>query len=1660
MKDPCGFQGIFARDTTTGELFTYESTDLQTLVMSSVFYGLTNNFPINGHERLTAAIKPPNLENFAHFHFLVDFKDIRCDPSIANPNLSNIVTAVHLRTETEILTEPYIVNMTSNRDVSLSLRQASVLLFKDIPDSIIRSNKIYLVVTLTEKATVQLKDKATSNVFRSPFIPYKSTTHGVAKSVVRGISVGVIDISPVFTDTEKSGTRLPHKFRIHFYAPSPNNITPTDATQGECHGWGSVISNILDDSTAGVIINPRTLAMTVNIKDIGNDESLEESFTPINLPVRTVKANFFNDMYNPQEVIYLNVGRIDLIGIERKVTNIKSVSVKIASRNPDITMNIYSNEEKRTEMKLVSVQPGESIGGRVRINNVNKMNKYESLDIFVYLNGLLMAKGVIPLKDDEKILEYKERTPIPLKSSEDIQLLQLEISTEYPGNFFNVDKEIKAFTELVHDYKNDNTVYEEDVLVVLQKLNMVETTTLLKTIDHLLYTYLEFIGLLMHTGSTINSEKFIEAVFEYFILFLKSTLSSKEKNCRHKLFKMYFKYCNGEPHPLPNVGICLLKCLTQAYHDKRKSNDEYAIALCEFSVFVLLLSVISTSGTRDKWKIEYTSTFEEYCIYLSSSFSHVIVGQYAMLQTYDIWLSILELHFDPKELFTMATMVLMSCEYEIDEWSTSSRKLTSNEHKFLNTKYLLLQRVLLYKPFTDYLKGFEEDDPMILTFFKKCIDTSFVPYALFRNDPSQIDTIRLANAVMIIVIRNITNEKILKNLIKLIPTYCLNFIQIRRYCKEIGLFQPRRTFTTLFPLTFPFPKYYVDSIVNDEIIVEVLMEISTLICQIAKIAHDLYGANLSFKTVINECRNGVNFESPFYVDEMKLSDIELIIRTIRAFFKDDFFPERKWLGITALLARSSFILLFMCQDTMEDLNSLTRSDAHTSVNIKLWCDFFRSILMIANHKIANLPILAPISRKAVYSISGKLRSKAAKILERCWDALSDGGYDKELAQKYGINGLTKQQNQIFRENPTLIRELYIFSLHQDVDATLIGCKIFWCTAVNVWEEDHSFQKCLDYAIPELYNGFQAGRIFLHEYELTCFIQCTFRIIHVSVDDPMFDHLTAFIKEIVGFLHILMEAYKIPKQQEYDDDRIASQIEMFGYLLDANKPELFHRMIYEIYVHSVMKKDFVQAALSLELLSSTYSWDPNDTLHAISYPPLPEQSSFDRKEYLYKEAAKYFSKGLKLEKTLSVYKDLIKAYDEINYNLDGLAFAYSQISSTYRDLQSVDRLVPTYFKVSFLGFGFSSAIRNKIFIFEGLPFEHITSMQNRLVNVYHGSTIIQSAELVDKLLLRPTMGKCIHVATVEPRFHLSEDYTRSSKTPNMNNKVRMYIENRDLNTFSSSRRLPGATSVSDLWVEESTYTTVGTFPTLMYRSEIIETQSKKLSPVENAIRSLQVKIQELSGLLNMGHKLLKENGDTSEVFEELSRNLTGTISAPVNGGSMQYKVFLKKPLEDELDAEDVRKLQAAYDELTISLKACLSLHQDLLPSKEFKEAHSILEELFQENFSEEIKKNKEILDGPSISLNNRPLSRRNSIKNPGVFVGLSSWERPITPANYKQPMARNNDATSFDDWSLNKTMVRRNSKASSSLHPGLVLSRTISNESLCSESTMNTTIHDI
>lgn len=135
-------------------------------------------------------------------------------------------------------------------------------------------------------------------------------------------------------------------------------------------------------------------------------------------------------------------------------------------------------------------------------------------------------------------------------------------------------------------------------------------------------------------------------------------------------------------------------------------------------------------------------------------------------------------------------------------------------------------------------------------------------------------------------------------------------------------------------------------------------------------------------------------------------------------------------------------------------------------------------------------------------------------------------------------------------------------------------------------------------------------------------------------------------------------------------------------------------------------------------------------------------------------------------------------------------------------------------------------------------------------------------------------------------------------------------------FSNLVRLPGSTHVTDLWVNEVTYATQFSFPTLMCRSEdhLCRKASTVAFPKCNAILTGQGTRVEWFG----EHVLEsdKRQRQPCRAFGELSRNLTGTIDSPVNGGFTQYREFFGTNLQPPLQKRDAQSLKLAFSELAI------------------------------------------------------------------------------------------------------------------------------------------------
>ncbi|QLL32388.1 hypothetical protein HG536_0C05570 [Torulaspora globosa] len=1635
-SDPTGVEGIFARDINTGQLLSYEGNSLQGLVSNTMLHGLSKNFPVSNYGSLQTDCSTDNIFEATESHILVDVNDVKSDASVGDPMLQNLSASMYLCSRRGVLTEPFTVNMDS--DQITSLNSISAALFRNIPASRIERGNIYLAVVLTEKIPFVVDNKSAEQRSNgsSPFILLDAKNDEKISFIRRGVAAGAVDITKVFAKYNESNADLSEAFKIKINLfgsfmsreESTQGKVETDSRQHESKGWGDLIDRILLNSHKGIAVNPRTTTLMVTVKEI-KSRTINKAAEAAIGAIRSVPTHFYDILSESSERIYLSLGKVMLSS--NLQTNIQAITIQVTSDRGQIKFNRIADEDLQKSWEFVTVRPGESIGEIIRINGLKYMRKDEFITLSAFLNGLLMARTTVHIRKGNVFLSYKKFTTFQLLNAIGEPLLDLELSTQYVGKKYNVDVAIERFKSIssaIFDGGTDPNACFMDILSSMSKVNSDE---LQKHFRDLFWTYLRCMGKIELEGANEFTDEVRRQLFVSFVDFIDKVIVRSDQQRRS--FKVLYEDYLGSHEELPNVGPVILQHMAAVIRSSNREWNVIGSAVCRTSLYLLMVSLMSSKVSAGDWKLSFQSFFSEICQFVATSSELVANDQTAILQTYDAWLDIMSKAYEPEMLVQFSLGLLQSCRSKEGSMELSTKELCAMEAKYLGTKLSLLRRIILHRDLYHYLFGDDKSKTVRFVFLSKSIDWALLTYTYNHMN---LSAARLANGVLISIIENARDRKLSRNLLRLLPTLCKAFLLTRRYCKDNNLFEPKITFTRLFPFRIANSILPMDSLIQSEVVVEVLLELVTIISDLAKLGEKTYGTDISFVTIFSECSGDIDFRTEFCARQISNNHITALYHIVKIITKGEFFPAQKWLGVSAMLDRSMTTLLSMCKDYMIQENL---PQDYRNMNIRLWSGYFKAIFALSNRKRGFLVNLGIIARKGVFQITGNLKARSSELLASTWEAIANQVYDHDSEVNFGVGAVSPAQQLLLRDNSALLQELFLFSMHRHLDAVKVSTRILWCCAVTMWKEEHSMQSWLDIGIPQLYDAYQSGRLYITDNDLQRFKLCALYTVHTppSVYGPM----VSTMENIFAFLHTACEAFKISNEEEFDNDKTAVHLEMSTYLLKANRPELFHQMIYDLYIHFLRRRDNVQAGLCLELLANTYEWNMDDFLPSLSSPPLPEQCSFARKEYLYKEAAKQFSTGLKFERALCIYRDLIEVYDLINYDLAGLAYAYGEMANIYNELQTVDRLIPTYFKVSFSGLGFPTSIRNKSFIFEGLPFEHITSIHERLLRLYHGTTIVRSQREMDEHFANPPMGKYIHVVGVEPQFDLSDHYKKSVDSKHfLNSKVWIYIKNRELRTFSNSVKLPGSTSVTDLWVEEVTYTTASTFPTLMNRSEVVEVVTRRLSPFQTAIRSLRVKIQEFNGLENMCWKVIKGRDNSPDAFNELSRNLAGTIDSPVNGGFAKYRAFSTQDLQPPISKDDVESLQVAFSDLAIVLARCLILHQELLPSKDLEQSHNMLIDLFKKNFEPEISKNKINLHRITASSIKKPassqrssslyLTRAQMIQN--LLDSVCKSEGSQTESISKE-ITRSNTATDFTFASTNRNdsgLLRTDSAISS------------------------------
>lgn len=1542
--DVSGYKSILSRDAETGEVLSLKTALPPRIALNNELGALVPNYPINIHDNFhNYSLKPPANKKFYHdppSHILVDFKSVTGSSAYQPPGFAGMVAYMYIRNSKKRLTEAFAVHTNSVEDF-VHVEKISAALFRNLPASEIENNRVYLVAVLTEEVDLNIKGTG-----HTPTI----------KRVKKGVAAGVADITRIFPRAEGSlQSGEAHNFSIKLfgsYLSKKGHKNMVEDLRGlSNNGWGELVDRIIAGSSQGVAVNPRAEKLVITVKEFkhqfqGNVANQLSSSAPIS----RIKPIFFDPLAENYERIYLKMGKVTLLGSNARKD---LLTFEVSTPNNElITFAKASNQQEKRYWQFISVFPGESIGEIVKVNGValknssKKLPKDDYILLSLYVNGVLTGEGRLLYKSGNRLVEFnkkKTHTIEIISATHNVPMAHIELSTEYVGKVYNSDVSIDNIFQYERFFQNGQKGIDElsNSLVAFTRLDIAQVVKYFPELLSSLYGIIGFSS--HHSGPSI--EILEDNTFKA-VIHLLDTVFGKQDQYLYLLDNFIAKYKS-----LNQIGIFLLTKVEQIFNRAGSSWNSVSRSVCRVLSIILRISILSMNAPneQDLYLQTLNNLFKSIAYLLTLDSTNMIDDQVLVMDIID-YIFAFDVNFKGSELVQIMINCIDSIGLKgvgVDELSMESTPAGSRsikDHKIIIGKLLLILRLLN----SDLVK--EESSRCIL--IPKAITWAVDVFLA----PTDIEATRLACSVLNAACTALWNDgvigkyqgdmEICYSLAKFLPAISRTFIKYNKFTRGNGSFKKKRVFTQLFPSTYPFIEFSIDPVVNDESMVEVLVELAITFSFVARVGKEAAG-NEGYITILDS-----RIENDFFIPEKYLAsdfhgeDILTLLSGIRYMRLGKYFPETKWYSTYSVIIEGCLCAIELVRPLVI-INQLPALDDSESFDRTLWGNYLRSLFKLAVLPPVAVEHLSDVPKSACAKITNDVRKRAAFLINEAWDSLAWDATDEDML-RFNLKKFGGYQVEFINDEFGILPDLMLLGLQRDSECQSVAIKILWSIMISEYILSDTLQdverQCL-LGLHEIYHNNSYKPTSLDQEN---FIERMKMTVRLDREDEAFDIIYNFIQNLSSFFGTLNYYISVPFGPEYEEDRIFHEIKLKAQIKNAGKPELFNSYIHQMYEKYLSQNDYVQAALSLELLASTYSWDHHIIVPASFRPKFPEQSSFERKEILLKMIANNFVKGNSLEKAADTYNELLDSYNEHTYDLKSFAYVHNKLAQLYLDMESSDKLTPTYFKVEAIGGGFPTYLTQISQIFQGLPFEHITSIHERFLKVFPGAKIISDDAEAIRLKEKATNGRYLYIKTVEPVYEFSD------KLINTSLGVRQYARNKDLRFFTSLKKFPGATSVFDLWTEETTYETWLSFPTLMNRSFIKDSKTVKLSPLDNAVRTIAAKNDDLIQLEAFINAALKEKTDYSHYFNDLSRQLAGTVDSPVNGGVGQYRAFFSDS-KYQINEESIAKtelLRNAFNDLAIILYRCLNLHGSLI-GLSMKLSHQALVELFRKNFQEEI-----------------------------------------------------------------------------------------------------------
>ncbi|POR37856.1 Putative dock180 protein [Tolypocladium paradoxum] len=732
--------------------------------------------------------------------------------------------------------------------------------------------------------------------------------------------------------------------------------------------------------------------------------------------------------------------------------------------------------------------------------------------------------------------------------------------------------------------------------------------------------------------------------------------------------------------------------------------------------------------------------------------------------------------------------------------------------------------------------------------------------------------------------------------------------------------KPRDRLSLLFPTTYPFPsKPTAEKFAFDEALAELSAVLSAVSNSPAGMQLELAEGD---PTII----------------------LENLLRVHMSILTGEAFPPG-WLSVHIYHHKSTMrTLQYLASIMLESF--LPDPDDAEGFNTELWKLFFTTLLKLVGSTSLALETFPEQKRRAVWKIAGDVREDGAELLRRTWEAIGWETTPDERA-RYGLPKIGGYQVQYV---PTLVGPIVELCLSVHEGLRRMAVEVLQTMIVSEWtlSEDLTVIQtemidCLDHffksnpltesILQKLFVGELVGR---------------FEPLSETPDEPLYGAIRELVATLDEFLDLLVAVHSGDGSNEASN--IINRLRLMEFLRDMQKEEIFVRYVHQLASFQAEARNHAEAGLALRLHADLYEWDPTRQTPALTEPEFPAQTLFERKEKIYFDMIKHFEEGESWSNALTAYKELQAQYETNVFDFAKLARAERAIATIYERISKSEKLIPRYFKVIYKGLGFPSGLRDKAFVYEGSPAERASVFTDRMQEQYPSAQIVTSGD-VDEV-----EGQFLLISAITAHRDLSHQVFQRARVPQV---VRDFLLSSHPQSFSftTTRNISGP--VHGHYAEKVVFTTAEPFPTLLRRSEIVETHEVSLSAHETGLERIVRKTQEMTTL----ERRLAE-GD-----EENAQLLLDAISISVNPSSENSVVCYRKLLperegegevegedededeEVELESKDIAIKMALVDH-AMMIKRCLTLFARSTNGV-LSQRHEELQRYFESTYDPEI-----------------------------------------------------------------------------------------------------------